>query len=76
MFRVNWVAALDRSKYCIENYDGAPSIREALAIQISAYDALGLKDLAAQSRSVYELNFSKQRPDMGAGRRKRWWKFW
>lgn len=74
--REAWVAALDRAKYCIENYDGAPSIREALAIEIAAYDALGLKDLAARTRSIYELNYSKQRPDMGAGHKKRWWKFW
>ena len=74
--REAWVAALDRAKYCIENYDGAPSIREALAIEISAYDALGLKDLAARTRSIYELNYSKQRPDMGAGHKQRGWKFW
>lgn len=71
-----WVAALNRAKFCVENYDGAPATREAVAIQISAYDKLGLTDLATQMRSVYEFNYAGQRPDMGAGKKKRWWKFW
>ena len=57
----------------IENYDGAPAIRQALDVMISAYDGLGLKDLADQSRAVYALNF----PDGRLKRqRKRWFQFW
>jgi outer membrane protein assembly factor BamD len=71
-----WVAALNRAKFCVENYDGAPATREAVAIQIAAYDELGLQDLATQMRGVYEFNYASQRPEMGAGKKKRWWKFW
>jgi outer membrane protein assembly factor BamD len=47
-----YVAAAQRSKGAIEQYDGAPAIRQALTILIEAYDRLDLKELAAQSRLV------------------------
>jgi outer membrane protein assembly factor BamD len=68
-----YVAALNRAKFCIENYDGAPAVRQALDVMIGAYDGMGLKDLAEQSRAVYALNF----PDGRLKReRKRWFQFW
>ena len=42
-----YVAAAQRAKGAIEQYDGAPAIRDALAILIEAYDRLDLKELAA-----------------------------
>lgn len=68
-----YVAALDRAKFCIENYDGAPAVRPALDVMIAAYDGMGLTDLADQSRAVYALNF----PDGRLQRKpKRWYQFW
>ena len=50
-------AAAQRAKGAIEQYDGAPAVREALEILIESYDRLDLKELAEQSRQVYGTNF-------------------
>jgi outer membrane protein assembly factor BamD len=52
-----YVAALNRAKYAIENYDGAPAIKEALQISRDAYANLGMKDLADKSDAALKLNF-------------------
>jgi outer membrane protein assembly factor BamD len=52
-----YVAALNRAKYAIENYDGAPAIKEALEISRDAYIRLGMKDLADKSSLVLSQNF-------------------
>lgn len=71
--RAAYVAAIARARYCIENYDGAPAVRDALDIMISAYDGLGLADLAERSRETYALNFPETRPERSA--RRDWWPF-
>jgi len=71
-----YLAAAQRAKGAIEQYDGAPAIRSALEILIAAYDRLDLKDLAAQSRQVYEANYGSQVEHLQAAVRKPWWKFW
>jgi outer membrane protein assembly factor BamD len=69
-----YVAALSRARFCIENYDGAPATRDALEIMISAYEGMGLNDLAKESRAVYAFNYSDAQPER---RRKRdWWPLW
>jgi outer membrane protein assembly factor BamD len=68
------VAAIARARYCIENYDGAPAVRDALEVMISAYRGLGLDDLAERSQEVYALNFPEAKPDERAA--KDWWPFW
>jgi outer membrane protein assembly factor BamD len=52
-----YVAALNRAKYAIENYDGAPTIKEALKISSDAYTKLGMKDLADKSALALSQNF-------------------
>src|ERR1700752_1015886 len=49
-----YVAAAQRAKGAIEQYDGAPAVREALGIMIESYDRLNLQPLAAEARQVYE----------------------
>jgi outer membrane protein assembly factor BamD len=68
-----YIAAIARAKFCLENYDGAPSIRQALEVQISAYEGLKLEELAEQARRVYLANF--QAMPAPAGKRA-WWKYW
>jgi outer membrane protein assembly factor BamD len=69
--REAYVAAIDRSRYCIENYDGAPAVRDALEIMIAAYKGLGLDDLAERSQEVFALNY----PDAQLGKHeKKWWR--
>jgi outer membrane protein assembly factor BamD len=52
-----WVAAAQRAKLCIEQYDGAPAIREAMEILIASYERLGMDTLAEQARAVYQVNY-------------------
>jgi outer membrane protein assembly factor BamD len=52
-----YVAALSRAKGAIEQYNGAESGQESLEIMIEAYEALGMFDLAADTRRVLEENF-------------------
>ena len=72
MRREAYVAAIDRARYCIENYDGAPAVREALEIMIASYRGMGLDDLAERSQEVFALNY----PDATLEKHeKKWWRF-
>jgi len=71
-----YVAAAQRAKGAIEQYDGAPAVREALAIMIEAYDRLNLQPLAAQTRQVYEANYGGEIRQAQAEIKKSWWKIW
>jgi outer membrane protein assembly factor BamD len=70
LHRRAYVAAIDRARFCIENYDGAPAVRQALEIMIDAYRGLGLEDLAERSQEVFALNFPDAAPE---SQKKRWW---
>lgn len=50
--RQAYVAAINRSKYVLEHYPGAPSTERSLEILAEAYDTLGMTDLAADARRV------------------------
>ena len=52
-----YIAALNRCKYAIENYDGAPVIKDALEISRDVYNKLNMQDLAERTSSVLALNF-------------------
>jgi outer membrane protein assembly factor BamD len=71
------VAAAQRAKVAIEEFDGAPAVREALEIMILAYDRMELKELAAQTRAMYRNNYEGE---MGEGRgsneKRKWYKLW
>jgi outer membrane protein assembly factor BamD len=69
-----YVGAINRSKYTIENYDGAPQVRRALEIMAQSYEKLGMKDLAQESEKVLKENFANV--DRSEQRDKSWWKFW
>ena len=71
-----YVAAAQRAKGAIEQYDGAPAIREALAVLIEAYDKLGLTMLAEQSRTVFTANYKEDVRQAQADASKSWWQFW
>jgi outer membrane protein assembly factor BamD len=72
--RQAWVAAIARARYCIENYDGAPAVQDALDIMIAAYRGLGLDELAERSQQVYALNYPQGKSQRKGGRD--WWPFW
>ena len=71
-----FVAATQRAKGEIEQYDGAPATRDALQILIEAYDRLNLPELAAQSRNVYQANYSGDVRTVQAEVKRPWWKVW
>jgi outer membrane protein assembly factor BamD len=71
-----YVAAAQRAKNAIEQYDGAPAVRDALQILIESYDRLDLKELAAQSRQVYKENFEGVVQQSQAEVHRSWWKIW
>lgn len=54
--RKAWVAAINRSKYVLENYQEAPESGDALAIMVEAYLQMGEQQLADDTRRVLELN--------------------
>jgi outer membrane protein assembly factor BamD len=71
-----YVAAAQRAKGAIEQYDGAPAERDAVAIMIECYDKLGLEPLAAQAREVYAANYSAKVSQSEAVAHRAWWRFW
>ena len=68
-----YVGAINRAKFAIENYDGAPQIRRALQIMSEAYKKLGMTDLAADSDRVLRENYANI-PDAQGD--KPWWELW
>src|SRR4051812_36869503 len=75
-----WVGAINRAKYTIENYDGAPQIKHALEIMAQSYHKLGMEDLAKDTEKVLKENYSNpDRPDQQVAqgeKKKSWWKIW
>lgn len=70
-----YAGAVTRAKYAIENYDGAPAIREALLVMAEAYKSLGMNDLAADTQRVLNENYAAAADSTPAATRS-WWKFW
>jgi outer membrane protein assembly factor BamD len=52
-----YAAALNRAKYSMETFDGAPAIADSLFIMISSYEQLGMKDLAESTQRVLDANY-------------------
>ncbi|MFO7306544.1 MAG: outer membrane protein assembly factor BamD [Gammaproteobacteria bacterium] len=73
-----YVGALNRARYAVERYDGAPQIRRALEIMIEAYRNLDMHELAADTEAILRENFGSpdEPPEQLAETKKRWWKFW
>lgn len=55
-----YIAALNRAKSALEDYNGAPGNADSLKIMEQAYEKLGMHDLAADARRVRELNFPNE----------------
>ena len=76
MKRGAYVAAAQRAKGCVDNFDGAPAVKDALKMMIEAYDRLNLKPLADKAREVYQLNYGTAIAQEQADIKKPWWKLW
>ena len=78
MRRMAYVAALNRAKYVIENYNQSIHQEEALVIMVSCYENLGIEDLRKTTEKVLEKNYPNSRfngKDL-ISKKKDWWKFW
>src|SRR5690606_4814641 len=55
--RQAYVAAANRGRYVVENFQGTPSVPDALAVMVEAYQRLTLTDLADASLETLRLNY-------------------
>ena len=74
LHRGAYLAAAQRAQRTIEQYDGAPAVREALEIMIDSYRRLGLKDLQGNVEQVYQANYHED--GVAAAKRHSWWHIW
>lgn len=55
--RKAYIAALNRGKYVVENFQRTPAVPDGLAIMVQAYMALDMKELADDSLNTLKANF-------------------
>ena len=73
MRRGAYVGAINRAKYCVENYDGAPAVKGSMKVLVDAYRKLKMTDLAANAEHVYTDNYPASAYDVIP--KKHWWAF-
>jgi outer membrane protein assembly factor BamD len=71
MRRGAYVGAINRAKYCVENYDGAPAVKGSMKILVDAYRDLGMTDLASSAERVYADNYPDSTHEIA--QKKHWW---
>ena len=54
-----YLAAVNRGRYVIENYEQTPAVPDALAVMAQGYHLLGLVDLSQDSIAVLKANYSE-----------------
>jgi outer membrane protein assembly factor BamD len=72
MRRGAFVGALNRAKFCVENYDGAPAVRGSMKVLVDAYRQLNMMDLAADAERVYAANYPGSTKEIEV--KKSWWR--
>jgi len=65
--RQAWVAAIDRARWVVEGYEGAPVVPEALAIEVYCYNKLGLDTEAQNTLALLNSNFPNYKGLDGKG---------
>ena len=58
--RSAYVAAINRAKYALEHYPEAPELEDTLQILVTAYEQLGMEDLAADARRVLRETYGEE----------------
>ncbi|MFX8828873.1 outer membrane protein assembly factor BamD, partial [Acinetobacter baumannii] len=71
-------AAINRAQQAVKDYPEAPAIEEALALLAQSYEAMGMQDLADDSKRVLVKNFpdSDYKANFENKTAGRWWQFW
>jgi outer membrane protein assembly factor BamD len=57
IYRGAYIAAANRGRYVFENYQETPSVPDALAIMVEAYNLLEMEELAGESLQVLNNSF-------------------
>lgn len=52
-----YIAALNRGRYVVENFQGSPAVADAVSIMVECYLRLGLDDLASTSLELLRTNY-------------------
>jgi len=55
--RQAYVAAANRGRYVVENFQGTPAVGDGLAVMTEAYQRLGLDELSQTSLETLKLNY-------------------
>ena len=73
-----YVAAVNRAQAALTDYQDVPALEEALYILHRSYDALGMTQLAGDTRRVMEKTYPRSTylSSGFTGRQDPWWKFW
>ena len=56
-----YIAAANRAQEAVNTYPQAPALEGALNVMVKSYNAMGLKDLAADANKVLQRNFPKSK---------------
>jgi outer membrane protein assembly factor BamD len=67
-----YVAAVNRAQTAITTFPQAPALERAFLVQMTAYESMGMKELAADSERLLTLNFPNSKL-LAAKKRKSWW---
>ncbi len=57
--REAWVAVANRTRFILQNYQGTSVIRPTLDLQLQAYRALGMEDMARDTQRIIDLNYQQ-----------------
>lgn len=73
-----FLAAANRAKQTITEFERAPAVEEAMAILVESYDKLGLNDLRDDAARVLKKSYPESRfiPENSSSRVRPWWRFW
>ncbi|MFZ4649967.1 MAG: outer membrane protein assembly factor BamD [Rubrivivax sp.] len=73
-----YLAAANRARLAVTEFEQAPAAEEGLALMAASYDKLGLSDLRDASQRVLRQNFPQSRflPDAPRSTARPWWQFW
>jgi outer membrane protein assembly factor BamD len=52
-----YLAAANRGRYVLENFQRTPAVADALAIMVQAYTLLGMEEAAKESLTVLKQNY-------------------
>jgi outer membrane protein assembly factor BamD len=57
MKRGAYLAALNRARFVVENYQTTPAVPDALAVMAKAYKVMDMDDLSQDALRVLQLNY-------------------